>query len=99
AVAWNKALIQAARWANSNKQAVIEFGQTKVPGITADKAWGLYDYYIKLGMWPVNGGMSKELVYGDHELWAKSKDMAPMPYEKWGTNEFQDKALAEIGKQ
>jgi ABC-type nitrate/sulfonate/bicarbonate transport system substrate-binding protein len=95
------AYMDAMRWAASNKDAYLKFAQTWVPDVTPADANTSYDYFVKVGEWPVNGGMDAASIQTYIGYLAQTQTLiGKIPTsDKWLDDSFVNDYLARNGKK
>jgi NitT/TauT family transport system substrate-binding protein len=94
-----RALIKASRYATTNKQGFIEVALKHIEGIDREEISFVYDFLMKLNIYGINGGITKESIEnGIKTLLTTGELKEGIPVTKVADFEFINSVVNELGK-
>jgi ABC-type nitrate/sulfonate/bicarbonate transport system substrate-binding protein len=89
-----RAQLKANAWANSNKQEWVDKAHSYLKGRERSVIEETYDNFKEMGMFALDGGVTREGANGIMEVLLQSGDLTkPLDVNDWTTFEYIDKVL------
>ncbi len=95
---FQRALIRAARFAYSDKAGFVKLASKYLPG-TPDEIGNIYDFYVKVRHWSINGDVPLDRIEYMQNLGIKTKiQPGPVDLKKVVDTQSIDRVLAKLGR-